>query len=129
MVSDFKHDTLIDACSYPNTYIEYNKHSKDGRYEPQVPSTLQQSDLKPGEVFVIPNMRSIVFGDRQVNSELKIVSHILQRIGHGVLPSIQEPYRPVLLIDYLIANPKNIPNSSDVEMIFDLGSTFTCCKI
>ena len=127
VVSDFKQNTLVDAQSSPNTYVEYRRACKDEQFSPQVPSTLQQSSLNPGEIFVIPNMKSFIFGDNQVNSELKIVKQLLRTIGHGVLPAVKEPYRPLLLIDYLLANPSNIPGSSDREIIVDLGSTFMYC--
>ena len=127
VVSDFKQHTLVDAQSSPNTYVEYRRACKDEQFSPQVPSTLQQSSLNPGEIFVIPNMKSFIFGDNQVNSELKIVKQLLRTIGHGVLPAVKEPYRPLLLIDYLLANPSNIPGSSDREIIVDLGSTFMYC--
>lgn len=73
-------------------------------------------------------MKSYIFGDISVSNELKIINHISNNIGHGVLPIVQEPYRPVLLIDYMFANPKDVVNSSDTQLLFDIGESIEVLK-
>ena len=126
--SDFVKDALFDAQTSPNTYVRYTKNS-DKTYTPDIPYNLQHSDLRPGEVFVIPNMKSYIFGDLNLNNELKIIKHISNNIGHGVLPTVQDPYRPVLLIDYMFANPKTLIDSSDKQLLFDIGNSIDILKI
>ena len=43
--------------------------------------------------------------------------------GHGVLPMVCEPYRPVLLIDYVLGDPTRIKSVQlDTSVYIDHGN-------
>ena len=120
--SDFRNNHFIDIGASPNTYVSYQKNAGEKILYAEIPSTYTQADLKPGEIFAIPNMRSYAFGDLRTNQNLQMINYnISQTMGHGVLPFVKEPYRVVTLIDYMLTDPHKIGNSNDDQIIIDIG--------
>ena len=119
--SDFP-NSVFDAKTSPNTYVCYSKEKNLNRFVHKTPLSLHRPNLQPGEIFVIPNTNSYAFGDPDRNQILKVMNHVSANWGHGVLPGVTEPYRPILLIDYVIAKPKSLKESPEFEIMVDLGS-------
>ena len=94
-ISDFTNNTLIDAKSSANTYVRYIKDQHKDKFLHQIPLTLQESELHPGEVFVIPNMTSYAFGNTKIDKELAIAKHILNAIQAMASFLRKEKYRPI----------------------------------
>ena len=81
--------------------------------------------INPGEAIVIPNLTSISI-DPKSSYANNINKHICVQYGHGVLPFVEEPYRPVLLIDFLFTKTQSLKSdeackSSPFQQIIDLG--------
>ena len=80
--------------------------------------------INPGEAIVIPNLSSITINHASTYVH-SISKHLTKTCGHGVLPFVEEPYRPVLLIDFLLADNQNLKSeackSSPFQQIIDLG--------
>ena len=101
--------------------MSYEKEEQGKFMYMDVPSSYKQVDLRPGEIFVIPNLKSYIFGDLQTNPLLQMINYTSAAMGHGVLPYVQEPYRAVALIDFMFADPSKISESNNDQILIDLG--------
>ena len=63
----------------------------------------------------------VAFGLVIKDSMLDMPYHYYNQFGHGVFPAVSEPYRPVLLIDFMLMGQKNEPVESDERILIDLG--------
>ena len=54
-------------------------------------------------------------------SDVKAVSHFLNQFGHGVSPAVVEPYRPVLLVDYVFRKSQSVAVETDDRILINLG--------
>ena len=106
------------------TYTSYSFDRSSNAYRQNASLHVQQPELRPGEMIVIPNLQSFVFGELHKNQVLSGIRHGISRnTGHGVLAPVIEPYRPVLLIDYMFAKIQDIPTTTHTDLIIDLGSS------
>ena len=109
-----------------NAYVEYEYSEASKEYIKKVPFSLHPSDLRAGEILVIPNPMWVAFGSDVKSNSLSSPWSFWRKFGHGVLPPVSEPYRPVLLIDFMMAEETRIKSSdrfieSDEKILIDLG--------
>lgn len=108
------------------SYVEFSRVDESPKLTKSLPLLMQGSCLQPGDAFVIPNIRSIALG----NLSDKTTSHILHHTkcnGHGVAPGVVEPYRPILLIDYLLLGRNQTQQSTEISQYIDIGSIGELC--
>lgn len=105
-----------------NTMVyHYNRnHKKEGATEDyetlSTPYLFDEATLNGGEALVIPNPRCVLYGEKNN----KNTDHLLRNVGHAVVPGVEEMYRPVLLIDYLVATKdrtKRMEKSDDLVVL------------
>ena len=117
--SDFgkhKYFASLKERSYCELY--YNDSYK--KYVSQTPYSLHESSLKNGEIFVIPNPLWVAYGQSK-DPQIEAAKHVWDQFGHGVLPSVVEPYRPILLVDYMLLDHRESTIETDERIMLDLG--------
>jgi len=115
-------DLMFAANSELSTYVEYSVDSNGQPFKQSIPFSLSEAPLNPGEIFVIPNLNCPINSSSGANLNSDSSLKMLMNSGHGVLPMVYEPYRPVLLIDYVLGDPKRIKSVQlDTSVYIDHG--------
>lgn len=124
----------LRKSEFKNVYYNSDSHKKQLNHYTNIENKFSYKEsfkyesisLKAGESLLIPNMTSgLIGGENAVEYASSITGQLHKMSGHGVLPFVQEAYRPVLLIDYLLIKGKHIERglvrtTNDTEII-DLG--------
>ena len=119
--NDFSND-LYYVDSECGAYADFTYSEKHGIYSQRFPYSLHMSDVRPGEMIGIPNPMWVAVGSDVKNTNLGSTYHFRNQFGHGVFPAVSEPYRPVLLIDFILMRPHNEPVESSERILIDLGN-------
>ena len=121
-----QNDFCNGAC-YANiergAYVEYLSSRSSTKYTASFPYSIHQSDVRAGEIFAIPNPLWVACNLKanEACPEVKTVSHFLGKFGHGLFPAVVEPYRPVLLVDYVFRKSQSVPVETDERIMINLG--------
>ena len=103
------------------TYCEYiAKNGTNKLALNEIPYSMSQLDLGPGEALLLPNiLKCSLLPRRAVDKEMRLK----EILGHSVCPPVEEVYRPVLLADFITVS-SDFPLASDdsAELIIPLTS-------
>lgn len=128
----FRRDMYYATTSqYPQTLSFLRRHQpSDGIHDISgewsldgLPYTFSSVDLRPGEGLLLPNLLCEMISRKDSLESRALDNFLMEHCGHGILPSVRDMYRPVLLLDYMFVDSSELNFiQKTADLFIDYGS-------